>query len=106
MRAATLLALLPLAIAAPSRRATPAPVVVPRNAQLVEGKYIIKMKTDTRIASVDSAIASIKADADYTYTHGFNGFAASLSAEELEKLRHDPNVSTSRSHAYLNRTSF
>jgi subtilisin family serine protease len=95
MRSATLLALLPLAIAAPfqnAKRDRPAPVVVPRGGNAIDGKYIVRMKADAISASVESAISSIKADADYTYSTGFNGFAASIEAEELEKLRDDPNV--------------
>ncbi|KAG5957683.1 hypothetical protein E4U58_005710 [Claviceps cyperi] len=92
MKISTLLALLPLAMAAPARRASPAPVVVPRGVRLVEGKYIVKMKGDSNIQSVSSALSSIKAHADHTYTHSFHGFAASLSPDELEKLRQDPNV--------------
>lgn len=94
MKVSTLLALLPLAMAAPSKRSFPAPVLVPRDAQLVEGKYIIKMKTNAGGASVNSAISSIAADADHTYTHSFHGFAAALTPQELEKLRSDPNVSS------------
>lgn len=97
MRSATLLALLPLAIAAPfqnAKRDRPAPVVVPRGGNAIDGKYIVRMKADAISASVESAISSIKADADYTYSTGFNGFAASIEAEELEKLRDDPNVSS------------
>ena len=54
MRSATLLALLPLAMAAPSmKRDSPAPLIAPRGAQLVEGKYIIKMKSDAATAATD-----------------------------------------------------
>ncbi|KAG8410932.1 hypothetical protein J3458_016497 [Metarhizium acridum] len=91
MKASTLLAILPLAMAAPSKRSFPAPVLVPRDAQLVEGKYIVKMKEKAAFSAVSSAISSIAADADYTY-EAFNGFAAKLTDEELEKLRGDPNV--------------
>lgn len=93
MRTATLLALLPLAFAAPSKRAEPAPVLRPRGVQLVDGKYIVKMKSGVRATSVSSAVSSIEADADYTYSKSFNGFAATLKEDEIEKLKHDPNVS-------------
>lgn len=96
MKVSALLALLPLlpvAVAAPTKRASPAPVLVPRGARLVEGKYIIKMKGDSNIQSVNAAISSIRASADHTYSHSFNGFAASLSPKELEQLRQDPSVS-------------
>lgn len=96
MRSATLLALLPMALAAPHaqvKRDYPAPVIVPRGGTHIEGKYIVRMKKDTISTAVSSAISSIKSDADYTYTRGFNGFAATLEADELSNLRNDANVS-------------
>ena len=96
MRASTLLSLIPLAAAAPhiaAKRDHPAPVIVPRGGSHIDGKYIIRMKKDiVGTSAVTSAISSIKADADYTYKIGFNGFAASLEAAELESLRNNPNV--------------
>lgn len=93
MRVSILLALSQLAMAMPSRRAIQAPVLVPRGGQLVEGKYIVKMKRDAHSAAVDKAIAGIKAVPDYTYTHSFAGFSATLTPEELENMKNDPNVS-------------
>jgi hypothetical protein len=93
MRSATLLALLPFALAAPSRRAEPAPVLRPRGVKLVDGKYIVKMKGGIRAASVSATVSTIEADADYTYSKSFSGFAASLKDDEIEKLKNDPNVS-------------
>ncbi|RYO81778.1 hypothetical protein DL766_004639 [Monosporascus sp. MC13-8B] len=95
MRSATLLALLPLAMAAPGgvKRDSPAPLVKPRGVELVEGKYIVKMKNTVSAASVDSAVASVAADADYVYKSGkFQGFASSLTDAEVEALQKDPNV--------------
>ncbi|KAI9897998.1 hypothetical protein N3K66_006358 [Trichothecium roseum] len=95
MRSAALLALLPLALAAPStaaKRDSPAPVMVPRNSELVEGKYIVRMKKDSPKTAVSSAVSKIAASADYTYASGFSGFAASLSKEELKSLQNDPQV--------------
>ncbi|KAF5678661.1 putative endopeptidase K [Fusarium heterosporum] len=101
MRSATLLALLPFALAAPSRRAEPAPVLRPRGVKLVDGKYIVKMKSGMRTASVSATVSSIEADADYTYSKSFNGFAASLKDAEIEKLKHDPNVEYIEQDAYI-----
>ena len=94
MRASTLLALIPMAMAAPSsvKRDAPAAVIAPRNAQLVESHYIVRMKKDSVSTAVSSAISAIAADADFTYTKGFSGFAATLTEEELETLRNNPSV--------------
>ncbi|KJZ71263.1 hypothetical protein HIM_09336 [Hirsutella minnesotensis 3608] len=92
MRSAALLALLPLALAAPAKRSSPAPVLVPRNAQAVEGRYIVRMKGGAKGESVVNAVSSIAANADHTYSHTFHGFAASLTAKELEDLKGNPDV--------------
>jgi subtilisin family serine protease len=93
MRASTLLALLPMAMAAPqAKRASPAPLIVPRGAELIEGKYIVKMKDGTIAAAVSGAISKIASVADYTYSRKFNGFAGSLSEKEVKDLQEDPNV--------------
>ncbi|KAI0180665.1 peptidase S8/S53 domain-containing protein [Hypoxylon sp. FL1284] len=93
MRTATALALLPLALAAPSKRASPAPVIKPRGAQLVDGKYIVKMKAGAKADSVQTSIQSVSSDADFVYNSSkFKGFAGSLSAEELEALKNNDDV--------------
>ncbi|XWW96256.1 hypothetical protein V2A60_004229 [Cordyceps javanica] len=92
MRSSTLLALLPLAFAAPATRSGSAPVLVPRGAKVIEGKYIVKMKDNVDAGARVSMISSIAADADHTYSSSFHGFSASLTPEELEKLKNDPSV--------------
>ncbi|KAI1465038.1 subtilisin-like protein [Daldinia caldariorum] len=93
MRTTAALALLPLALAAPSKRASPAPVIKPRGAQLVDGKYIIRMKADAKPESIQTSIQSVASDADFVYnTNKFRGFASSLSEEELEALRNNADV--------------
>lgn len=92
MRSSTLLALLPFAFAAPATRSGPAPVLVPRGANVIAGKYIVKMKDNVSEGARTSAISSISANADHTYS-SFNGFSASLSQEEVEKLKNDPSAS-------------
>jgi hypothetical protein len=94
MRASTLLALVPLAMAAPSvtKRDSPAPVLAARDAKLIDSSYIVRMKSSARSNAVAQAISSIAADADYTYKRGFTGFAATLTDAELEALQNDPNV--------------
>jgi hypothetical protein len=102
MRSSTLLALLPFTFAAPapgSTRSGLAPVLVPRGAKVIDGKYIVKMKAGMGAASMSTAISSVAAGADHTYS-SFNGFAASMTNEEVEKFRSDPNVSPSL-HQFL-----
>lgn len=94
MRVSSLLAFLPLAMAVPSRRSSPAPVLVPRGAQVLEGKYIVKMRTEAHVSAVESAISGVSAGADHRYSHSFSGFAAALTPGELEILKNDPNVSS------------
>jgi subtilisin family serine protease len=94
MRAATLLALVPMAAAVPftMKRDSPAPILKPRSGLAISNKYIVRMKDGSFTTAVSSAISSIKADADYTYTRGFNGFAATILDDELVALQNDPNV--------------
>ncbi|KAL7626040.1 hypothetical protein AAE478_002810 [Parahypoxylon ruwenzoriense] len=93
MHTATLLTLLPLALAAPSKRDAPAPVLKPRGAQVIEGKYIVKMKADAKPESVQTSIQAVSSDADFVYnSNKFKGFAGSLSAEELEALQNNEDV--------------
>ncbi|KAI1477367.1 subtilisin-like protein [Daldinia eschscholtzii] len=93
MRTTTALAFLPLALAAPSKRASPAPVIKPRGAQLVDGKYIVKMKADVKPESIQTSIQSVASDADFVYnSNKFKGFASSLSEEELEALKNNADV--------------
>uniref|UniRef100_A0A0B7K6I1 Peptidase S8/S53 domain-containing protein n=1 Tax=Bionectria ochroleuca TaxID=29856 RepID=A0A0B7K6I1_BIOOC len=97
MRASTLLALMPLAMAAPSsvrQRDSPAPLILPRGADAIPGKYIVKLVPQKQSSSfsISSAISSIKANADYTYGTHFHGFAASLEDDELDNLRNNPDV--------------
>ncbi|KAL7628531.1 Cuticle-degrading protease [Parahypoxylon ruwenzoriense] len=93
MRAATLLSLLPLAFAAPAKRAEPAPLIKPRGSKLVEGKYIVKLYENAAITALEDTMSVFKADADHVYNvQGFKGFASALTAEDLEKLQNHPDV--------------
>lgn len=86
MRTATLLAALPLAAAAPAKRA---PLLVSETGQLIEGSYIIKLKSSSGFET--SAVSALAAKADAVYEN-LSSFSASLSEEEVESLRGDPNV--------------
>ncbi|KAI1844127.1 hypothetical protein JX265_013768 [Neoarthrinium moseri] len=93
MRTAAVLSVLPLALAAPSKRAQPAPLLKPRGGQLVDGKYIIKLKHDAQDGALGMAMKTLSSDADHVYNSGkFTGFASSLTAEELDALRNDDSI--------------
>ncbi|TDZ13347.1 Cuticle-degrading protease [Colletotrichum spinosum] len=95
MHAATLLALLlPLAQAAPSRRAQPAPLIRPRGASLIENKYIVRLKPGAETGALETAMSVFAADADHVYNFGsaLRGFASTLNASEVERLQNDPDV--------------
>jgi hypothetical protein len=96
MRADILVACLPaVALAAPAKRA---PLHIPRDVELITGKYIVKMKEpessimEASVSSkIEECVESIAADADFIYDV-VGGFASSLSDEEVEALRDNPNV--------------
>ncbi|KDN67528.1 putative subtilase [Colletotrichum sublineola] len=95
MHAATLLALLPLAaVAAPSKRAQPAPLIKPRGAALVANKYIVRLKNEAKTGALQSVMSIFSADADHVYNFGnaLRGFASTLNDTEIEKLQNDPDV--------------
>lgn len=95
---ATLLALLPLALAAPAlpKRDAPAPLIRSRNAQLIPGKYIVKMKDEVTTASLQDFINDVadSASVDHVYkaSSAFRGFAGRLDAQSLAALRDHPDV--------------
>ncbi|RYP73450.1 hypothetical protein DL771_003622 [Monosporascus sp. 5C6A] len=92
MHAALLLSLLPLALAAPAKRAAPAPLLKPRAEQLIPNKYIVKFKEGTVSASVEDAVSILSAGADYNYGTVFRGFAGTMDDSALELLRAHPDV--------------
>ncbi|KAK6206639.1 hypothetical protein LQW54_007591 [Pestalotiopsis sp. IQ-011] len=97
MKAATILSLLPLAIAAPAskRAGGPAPVLVPRDSgdNLIEGQYIVKLKNGMSISSVDDTLSLFEGEAEHEWKEGeFKGFAAKLDAAALDKIANHPDV--------------
>ncbi len=105
MRSATILAALPLALAVPSKRASPAPLLKPRNANVIEGKYIVKMKSSSSSIEVLEAHKSlVSSNVDYTFnSNKFAGFAASMTDEEVEALQNMPDVSGRRANSWAAR---
>ena len=66
---------------------------------MIDGKYIIKLKHEAKTGSLETTMQSVAADADHVYNTGlFTGFASGLTADELKKLRDDPNVSEEKRH--------
>ncbi|KAI1103888.1 subtilisin-like protein [Jackrogersella minutella] len=91
--AALLFSLLPLALAAPAKRAEPAPLVKPRGSKLVEGKYIVKLYENSAVSALQDAMTHFEGDADHVYeVKGFKGFASALTAKDLKKLQNHPDV--------------
>jgi subtilisin family serine protease len=83
MHAALLLALLPaFALAAP------APIITPRDAKVIPGKFIVKLKESASKAKLDEAISLLAAKPEFKYGFGsFNGFAGKISDATVKKLQ-------------------
>ncbi|KAI1153044.1 subtilisin-like protease PR1K [Nemania diffusa] len=93
MRSASILASLPLALAAPSKRGVPAPLMKPRHGDIIEGKYIVKMKSSSTIQILETHKNMVASNVDYTYNSAkFSGFAGTMTAEEVEALQDMPDV--------------
>ncbi|KAH6647480.1 peptidase S8/S53 domain-containing protein [Truncatella angustata] len=97
MKAAAILSLLPLALAAPAtkRAGGPAPVLTPRDAgdKVIAGQYIVKMKEGMSTATVDDVSNLFEGDAVHTWTKGsFKGFAAKLNDADLDAIANHPDV--------------
>nr|UZG89741.1 P1 [Beauveria pseudobassiana] len=89
MRLSIIAAALPLAIAAPV--VEPAPLLEARG-QTIAGKYIVKLKDTATIGIMDAA--SKVPNTEHVYENVIKGFSASLNQEQLDRLRHDPDVET------------
>ncbi|KAI1342512.1 proteinase T-like protein [Xylariaceae sp. FL0016] len=95
MRSFLALALVPLALAAPAKRAEPAPLLVPRDNgdNLIEGQYIVKLYDEAEMSALDTTLSAMHAKAKHSWTtKGFKGFAAALDAEELATLQNHAHV--------------
>ena len=93
MQLSLLLAMLPLALAAPAPVPEPAPFLRPRAGSAIPGRYIVKMKNENLDSLVNSALKVLKKDPRHVYKFGaFGGFAADLSDDTLDLLRHFPGV--------------
>lgn len=94
MHLAHLIPLLALAAAAPSKRAEPAPLLSPgKEAKVIPGRYIVKMKDHVGASVLSDVVQSLAAEPDQTYHHLFKGFATKLDEAGLKALREHPDVS-------------
>ncbi|KAK3326693.1 peptidase S8/S53 domain-containing protein [Apodospora peruviana] len=98
MLVSTLLALLPLALAAPAPvpDAGPidkrAPIIQPRGVEIVPGKYIVKFKSGASEEAVTTAVGKLKKKADHVYKGAFKGFAGAIDGATLESIQSNPDV--------------
>ncbi|KAJ6438959.1 Cuticle-degrading protease [Purpureocillium lavendulum] len=93
-----LLAILPLALAAPApvvvkaKRSEPAPLLTPRGSTVIPDKYIVKFKQDSALSLLDDALNMITGDADRVYRDAFRGFTSTLNETMLSSFRDLPEV--------------
>jgi subtilisin family serine protease len=88
MKLSVLLALLPLALAAP------APMIVPRAGSPIPGRYIVKCKNEKLQQFIDTALKLLKQDPAHVYQFGnFGGFAADMADDIVDLIRNLPGVS-------------
>lgn len=95
MELIVLLSCLSLALAGPAatKREEPAPLLIPRGANLIANNYIVKLHKDTHPSVLDTVISQLHVQPKHKYHGAFKGFASKLDAVALEALRHHPNVS-------------
>ncbi|KAK0383763.1 hypothetical protein NLU13_9674 [Sarocladium strictum] len=93
MRFSVVLALLPAALAAPTRRDEPAPLHIPRDVDsLIKDTYIVKYKDITAFSAVDEGLKILPGKPERVYKGAFKGFSGKLDAKTLATLRDDPSV--------------
>lgn len=93
MRLNVLLALLPMVLAAPAQRSEPARLIkTAETSRLIANKYIVKFNDASALGALDSAMSILSEAPEQVYENAFRGFAATLDAETLERLRNHPDV--------------
>jgi hypothetical protein len=92
----TLLALLPLAIAAPTTSGPidkRAPIIQARSGQVIPGKYIVKLKDSAAESALNAVIAKLgKTKATHVFKGKFKGVASSLDDATLSAIQSLPDV--------------
>ncbi|EGZ76010.1 putative endopeptidase K [Neurospora hispaniola] len=95
MKLSAVLALLPLAMAAPSAPIDKrAPILEARaGTQAVPGKYIVKLRETASDDDLDKAVKKLgNSKADHVYKHAFRGFAGRIDDKTLDEIRSIPEV--------------
>jgi len=91
-----LLALLPLAIAAPTTSGPidkRAPIIQARSGQVIPGKYIVKLKDSAAESALNAVIAKLgKTKATHVFKGKFKGVASSLDDATLSAIQSLPDV--------------
>ncbi|KAK0652676.1 peptidase S8/S53 domain-containing protein [Cercophora newfieldiana] len=91
-----LLAILPLALAAPATSGPidkRAPILQARSGSAIPGKYIVKLKDGASEAALDTAVGKLgKTKANHVFKGKFKGFASSLDAATLSAIQSLPEV--------------
>ncbi|KID60942.1 Cuticle-degrading protease [Metarhizium brunneum] len=89
-----LLLLLPMTAAAPaSKRAEPAPLIVPRDdSGVFHGQYTVILKDDSDSQALTNVMELIPGNASQVYGNLFKGFTAELDEASLGALRDHPAV--------------
>ncbi|KAK0629430.1 peptidase S8/S53 domain-containing protein [Bombardia bombarda] len=64
-----------------------APVIEPRGAQIVPGKYIVKLKAGVSDTALTAAMGNLKTKAEHVYKTSFKGFAGAIDDATLDILR-------------------
>lgn len=94
MKVLVISVLLPLALAARYRALAPV-IVSPQEAEIVPGKYIVRMKDGTEELSLEDSARITGQAADYVYNIGnFRALSGSFNHSALEALRRHPAVRT------------
>ena len=103
MKLSVLFALIPAILAAPAieTRDGPAPLLTPRDVDVVADRYIVKFKDSMTKTGVDETMNKLhskvlKTKAQFVYKNAFHGFAGRLSKDELKTLRDRTDVSVFR----------
>jgi len=92
MYSSLILALLPAAFAAP--------LLKPRDTTLIANKFIVKFKGELHTTAIDEVKAALANTPDFEYSFGgFNGFAGTLSDEELTQLQASDAVRSFRTNS-------